>query len=141
MLIVDAAFPGAPASRMDTLISRHIRDAATIEWPAMARQNATLTVVPAQLASALQLALALKPSDPGQVEAQRELVTSLQSALDARRQRIILSSSSVNWVKWVGLIALAALTLIAIAFVHSDNRLTAALAMGVFAAGVRSRWC
>ena len=30
----------------------------------------------------------------------------------------------------------ALLTLIAIAFVHSDNRLTAALAMGIFAAAV-----
>ena len=34
------------------------------------------------------------------------------------------------------MILVALLTLIAIAFVHSDNRLTAALAMGMFAAAV-----
>ena len=61
---------------------------------------------------------------------------SLQSALDARRQRIIVSESSVNWVKWTGVILVALLTLVAIAFVHSDNRLTAGLAMGIFAAAV-----
>jgi hypothetical protein len=58
------------------------------------------------------------------------------SALDARRQRIIVSESSVNWVKWTGVILVALLTLIAIAFVHSDNRLTAALALGLFSAAV-----
>lgn len=39
-------------------------------------------------------------------------------------------------MKWTGVILLAALTLLAIAFVHSENRVTAALAMGLFAAAV-----
>ena len=102
----------------------------------MAKQKATLTVVPVALAHALQSALELKARGAGQVTAQRELVMQLESALDARRQRIIVSRSTVNWVKWMAVIALAVLTLLAIAFVHSDNRLTASLAMGVFAAAV-----
>jgi len=130
------AFPGEPETRMDALVRRHIRKAADEEWPAMAHQRATLTVIPAPLAEGLQLAIGLSPRTEGQKTAQRELVDSLQSALDARRQRIILSESSVNWVKWTGVILVALLTLIAIAFVHSDNRLTAALAMGIFAAAV-----
>ena len=102
----------------------------------MARRDATLTVVPVALDRALRLALNLTPRTEGQTTAQREVVASLQTALDARRQRIILSESSVNWVKWTGVILVALLTLIAIAFVHSDNRLTAALAMGIFSAAV-----
>ena len=70
------------------------------------------------------------------MEAQRELVSSLENALDARRQRIIVSQSSVNWVKWTGVNLLASITSLAIAFVHSANRVTAALAMGAFAAAV-----
>ena len=102
----------------------------------MAHQRATLTLIPAPLAEALQLAVGLSPRTEGQKTAQREIVSSLQSALDARRQRILVSESSVNWVKWSGVILVALLTLIAIAFVHSDNRLTAALAMGLFSAAV-----
>lgn len=49
---------------------------------------------------------------------------------------LVVSESSVNWVKWTGVILVALLTLVAIAFVHSDNRLTAGLAMGLFAAAV-----
>ena len=53
--------------------------------------------------------------------------------LDARRQRIIVSESNVTWVMWSGIFALAAITLVAIAFVHSENRATAALAIALFA--------
>jgi hypothetical protein len=42
----------------------------------------------------------------------------------------------VYWVRWTGVIVVALLTLIAIAFVHSGNRLAAALAIGIFAAAV-----
>ncbi len=102
----------------------------------MAHHRATLTVIPVPLAEALQLAFALDPQTMGQQTAQREIIAALQNALDARRQRVIVSQSSVNWAKWTGVILLAVLTLLAIAFVHSDNRLGAALAMSIFAAGV-----
>jgi hypothetical protein len=136
VVILIHAFPGEPETRMDGLVRLHIREAAEVEWPAMAHQRATLRVIPAPLAQGLQLAIGLSPRTEGQKAAQRGIVDSLQSALDARRQRIIVSESSVNWVKWTGVILVALLTLIAIAFVHSDNRVTAALAIGIFAAAV-----
>jgi hypothetical protein len=136
VLVTGAAFPGRPAARMDALVRQHIRYAAAREWPAMAHQDATLTVVPVPLARALRLALTLEPHGDGQVTAQRDLVSSLENALDARRQRLIVSGSQINWVKWSAVIALALLTLLAIAFVHSGNRRTAAIAMGVFASAV-----
>ena len=135
VLLADS-FPAADARRMRQLIGRHIDEAVVDEWPAMAHRQETLTVVSAALAAALQFALSLDPSTPGQAVAQREIATSLENALDARRQRIIISESRVNWVKWVGIIALAVLALLAIAFVHSERRATAALALGVFACAV-----
>jgi Protein of unknown function (DUF4239) len=136
VVLLDRAFPGKPKTRMDALVRRHIRDVLDKEWPAMAHHQATLTVIPAPLAQGLQVAIGLSPRTEGQKTAQRGIVDSFQSAFDARRQRIIVSESSVNWVKWAGVILVALLTLIAIAFVHSDNRLTAALAVGLFSAAV-----
>ena len=136
VVLMAHAFPGEPETRMDALVRRQIRVAVDDEWPAMAEQRATLTVIPAPLAQALQLAVGLSPRTTGQQVAQREVVDALQSAADARRQRIIVSESSVNWVKWIGVILVALLTLISIAFVHSGNRLTAALALGLFSAAV-----
>jgi Protein of unknown function (DUF4239) len=130
------AFPGAPEAHMRALLRRHVEEAVNREWPAMESGSATLKVVPVALADALQLALALTPRTEGQRTAQRQIVTSIQDALDARRLRVIVSESSVNWVKWAGVILVAALTLIAIAFVQSDNRLAAALTMWLFASAV-----
>ena len=134
--LLAATFPGEPEAQIRNLIRRHIDEAVSAEWPTMAKQSASLRFAPPALAEALQLALSLAPKSEGQIAAQREIVTALENALDARRQRIILSGSSVNWIKWACLFAQAGCTLIAIAMVHSDNRAAAAVAMGIFATGV-----
>ena len=136
VVLLDAGFPRPAQVQMRTLVRRHIEEVVNEEWPAMASQHATLTVVPASLADALHLALALAPRSEGQKVAQREIVGALETALDARRQRIIVSESQITWAKWAGVVFLGALTLLAIAFVHSDKRSTTAITMGIFASAV-----
>ena len=97
---------------------------------------ASITAVPVPLAEALGLALALRPHSEGQKVAQREIVVALETALDARRERIIVSESRVNWAKWTGVVLLAALTLLASALVHSERRATTVIANGIFASAV-----
>jgi hypothetical protein len=64
------------------------------------------------------------------------MAAAIENALDARRQRIIVSLSQVNGVKWVCLLLQAACGFVAIAMMHSDNRQTSAITMGLFATGV-----
>jgi hypothetical protein len=135
-ILLAGAFPGEADARLRDLIRRHIQDAVTQEWPAMARRNATLTLVPPRLSEALQLTLSLNPRGDGQVAAQREIVASLMNALEARRQRIILSASSINWVKWTVLLMQAGLTLLVVGLIHSDNRAANRIIMAVFATAV-----
>jgi len=136
VVLLATSFPGEPEAQIRTLVRRHIDEAVFTEWPMMAKQSASLGIAPPALAETLRLALSLAPKGEGQITAQREIVTGLENAMDARRQRIILSRSSVNWVKWTCLFAQAGCTLIAIAMVHCDNRAAAAIAMGIFATGV-----
>jgi hypothetical protein len=136
VVLLSDELPAATASEMRALVRRQIGDAVRREWPAMRKREASLAVIPAPLVEAQHLALAFKAQTPGQIDAQRELVASLQRAFEARRQRIIVSDSHVNAVKWVGLLALAGVMLIAIACVHSPNRRTALLAMSLFGAAV-----
>jgi hypothetical protein len=63
-------------------------------------------------------------------------VKALQAALDARRQRIVVSQSTVGTVKWAGILLQAVCTLVAIAMVHSDNRLTCGITLTLFATGI-----
>ena len=136
VVLLSRALPGPADLRLRGLVARHIRDAQEIEWPAMAQKTASLTMVPAALGQALEEAVALHAEGEGQVDAQREIITGLENALDARRQRILVSRSGVDWVKWVALVLQAICTLVAIAMVHSDNRLAAAIAMALFSTAI-----
>ena len=136
VVLLAAAFPGEPERHLRDLVRRHIQDASTQEWAAMTRGSATLTIVPALLAEALRFTLTLTPQGAGQVAAQREIVAALEAALEARRQRILLSRSSINWVKWTALLGQAGLTLITIALIHSDNRTANRIILAIFATSV-----
>ena len=135
-VIFATTFPKESETQLRELIRRYISDAATQEWSMMAHGTATLRAIPGVLAEALQVTLALNPSSEGQKTAQREVATALETALDARRQRIIISQSQVNLVKWSCLFMQAVCALFAIAMVHSDNRLASIIALGIFATGV-----
>jgi Protein of unknown function (DUF4239) len=136
VVLLATGFPPSTQTQIRELVRRQIQDAVTKEWPEMANGDATLTIAPAPLVEALQVALNVNPQNSGQTTAQREIVGALQTALDARRQRIILSRSSVNWVKWTALLIQAGLTLTTIAMVHSDNRAANRTILTIFATGV-----
>jgi hypothetical protein len=136
IVLLSGTFPGESQQRLQTLVSRHIQYVVSEDWPAMAGDKANLVFMPPDLAEALRVSRALSPHTPGQSIAQKELVAAIENALDARRQRIILSHSSIDWVKWTALLVQAALTLIAIAMIHCDNRQTTRVVLVVFATGV-----
>ena len=60
----------------------------------------------------------------------------LETALEARRQRILTSHSQVSPLKWLCVFVQAVCVLFVTALIHSDDRLAAAITMGVFATGV-----
>src|SRR5260221_909867 len=100
VVVLAAYFPQEQETRIRALVRRHIQKAVNEEWPAMARRRANLSLISASDIEGIQLALSIVPQNEAQAIAQRELVASLQSALDARRQRIIISESTINLVKW-----------------------------------------
>ena len=102
----------------------------------MARHRLTLSTLPTALIAALHETLTLKPADDSQRTAQTEMVKAIHTAMDARRQRIVVSQSTVGTVKWAGILLQGLCTLVAIAMVHSDNRLACAIAMTLFATGI-----
>ena len=132
VVVLSTYFPKEQGTRIRAFVRRHIEKAVNEEWPAMAKRRANLSLISAGYTEGLQLALSIVPQSEAQVIAQRELVSSLESAFEARRQRIIISESTINWVKWTVIGLLAALLMLTIGIVHSDNRGTAALGMSIF---------
>ena len=118
------------------LVNRHIDESVNKEWPEMAQQRMTLAALPTALIELLQDTLTLKPADESQRLAQSEVIKALQTAADARRQRIVVSQSTVGRVKWAGILLMGLCTLVAIAMVHADNRRACAITLTLFATGV-----
>ena len=114
---------------------------AAQDWGDIDRANAAVN----REASALSAIVILAASFPGEPEQQtRALVrryienTAFQEwPMMARHstQRINISMSQVNWVKWSCLFVQAICLFLAIAMMHNDNRSNSALALGLFATG------
>ena len=136
VVLLAETFPEEQKTRIYALVDRHIEVAVNEVWPAMAHHRATLSNLPTALIEALHDTLNLKPADDSQRIAKSEMLRALEMAMDARRQRIVISESTVGAVKWAGILLQAICTLIAIAMVHSDNRLACAIAMTLFGTGI-----
>ena len=85
-------FPEEQRTRIDALIKSHIEVAVQQEWPEMAHQRATLSPLATHLIEALDNTIALKPADESQQTAKPEVIRALRTALDGRRQRIVITS-------------------------------------------------
>lgn len=135
-VLLAGGLPAEQETKLRGLVRDYVGQAVAVEWPMMAHQEASLKVTPPALADALQFVITMTPQGTGQANVQRELIAALEQALDARRQRIIVSLAAVNPVKWWCLYLQAACALLVIGLVHCDNRLGSAIAMGLFATGV-----
>jgi len=133
VLVFAEALPPEMRLLVRRTIREHIRNAVEREWPAMASGRAVLRELPQPLVAALGSILAMNPERAEQRLAQEHVVGLIDKALEARRQRILLSRTSVGPVKWLVLTVLAALLLVTIAMIHVDRRLTAAVTLAVFA--------
>jgi hypothetical protein len=136
VVVLAGVFPEEQSSRIYALIKRHIDKSWNKEWPETAQQRPNFSTLPTDLIEALHDTLALKPADDSQLAAQSEMAIALYTALDARRQRIVISESPVGTAKWVAILLQGLCTLVAIAMVHSDNRLACAIAMILFATSI-----
>ena len=97
----------------------------------MAQRRLTMETMPTHLIDARKVALALQPADETQRMVQREIINDVHRALEARRERIVVSQTSVSVVKWAAILLQGLCALVAIAMVHSDNRPIFAMGIAV----------
>src|SRR6478672_7692350 len=79
VLVLATLFPGEREANLRALVRSHIEEAATQEWPVMAKRIATLSVTSSHLAEALRSALAIAPDNHGQQTAQAGIVTGIEA--------------------------------------------------------------
>jgi hypothetical protein len=132
-VIVADVLPERPRAVLQNRIREHIDAIVTLEWPAMADRRQAISDPPAALHAALDDLLSLNLPPGGPQLAQQRAVAAIEDALDARRQRILLSQTTLGKTKLLVLVLLAALVLLTIAMMHVDNRGAQILTVVIFA--------
>jgi len=92
--------------------------------------------MPQDLAGALKLLTEFEPATLGDQEAQRRAINAIDTAIDARQTRILLSQSSIAPLQWIVVIVLTVLTLFSIAAVHIERPVTMAINLFIFTTAI-----
>jgi hypothetical protein len=102
----------------------------------MASGQATLQSIAVGLAEAMTEILSIVPAQANQRLAQERALEAIEQALNARRNRILLSQAEISPIRWTLIVVLAMLILVTIALLHIDKRVAMAISMFIFSTAV-----
>jgi len=130
---LSAGLPESLRQELDRDIDLYIDAVTAGEWPQLA--NRTSSPAAAEALARLQAALAAPRVAQAVAPATHfQMLQQAMEARDAREQRIALSQTHVNPLKWLGMAFLGLLTMISIAMVYVDQPNAELLAVALFAA-------
>jgi hypothetical protein len=128
-LILANSFPPEIRTRLRDQVAAHIKSAEEEEWPSMGRREASAGRSPRALTEAVATILAITPTRAGEHLAQQRALAAVEAALEARRNRIMLSGVTIDKTQWRVIMALFILMLVTIACMHADKPRTNAVAL------------
>jgi hypothetical protein len=120
-VVVADTLPESVRSTLRRRVQQHIDSIVAREWPAMASRRQSLKDTPLALHAALGELLSINLNDDGQRLARARAVAAIEDALDARRQRILLSQDTLGGIKAFVLFLLTGLVMVTIAIVHIER--------------------
>jgi Protein of unknown function (DUF4239) len=136
VVLLTDALPEDPRKAVRDGLRKYLQFIKAEDWPAMLSGHASFQPLPPGLTDAVAALLSFAPSQPGQHVVQNRAVEALEQALEARRNRVLLSGAVIAPVQWLVIFLLDALALITIGMVHLDRRATAAVNMFVFSTAI-----
>jgi hypothetical protein len=136
VVLLTDALPDDPRKAVRDGLRTYLQFIKAEDWPAMLMGRASFQQLPPGLTDAAAALLSFAPSQPGQHVVQRRAVVALEQALEARRNRVLLSNAVISPVQWLVIFVLDALALLTIGMVHLDRRPTAAVNMLVFSTAI-----
>ena len=84
----------------------------------------------------MTILLSFTPVQSNQQLAQQRALVAIEQALEARRNRVLLSQAEIAPIQWIVIIGLAVLLLITLAMVLIQERLAMAITMFIYSTGI-----
>src|SRR5262249_50680988 len=126
-VLLSDVLPEESQAAVRPAIVRYVQFIDPDDLPAIAQADENLRIIPPGLSDAMTALLSIAPAGIGQQVAQQRAVIAVEQALEARRQRIVLSQTKIAPVQWVVVVLLTALLLMTIGIVHIDKPVTSAV--------------
>jgi hypothetical protein len=117
-------------------VKKHLDFIESKEWPAMASGQANLQSIAVELREAMTAIVSFTPVQSNQQLAQQRALVAIEQALEARRNRVLLSRAEIAPIQWVVIIGLAVLILITLAIVLIQERLAMAITIFIYSTGI-----
>jgi hypothetical protein len=134
--LLSDALPAEMRSTVRDDIKQYLGFVHTKDWPAMLNGQSNIRQPPPGLPEALTTVLSLDSRHSGQQTAQRDIASAIQRALQARRNRILLSEAAISLPQWIVILVLDALILLTIAMLHVGRHATTAINLFVFSTAI-----
>ncbi|CAM3511992.1 hypothetical protein [Polaromonas hydrogenivorans] len=131
LVTLSAALPGPLQGRVRAAIADY-GQASAAEWPLLARRQSSAQV-PDRADALLRLLAGRDVASAAGDTVQALMLRKVSDIRDQRDQRIGLSQTHVNPLKWLGMAFLGLVTLLSLAVVHVENPRAALVAMVLFA--------
>ncbi|ABM35951.1 bestrophin-like domain [Polaromonas naphthalenivorans] len=131
LVTLSAALPGPLQGRVRAAIADY-GQASAAEWPLLARRQSSAQV-PDRADALLRLLAGRDVASAAGDTVQALMLRKVSDIRDERDQRIGLSQTHVNPLKWLGMAFLGLVTLLSLAVVHVENQRAALVAMVLFA--------
>lgn len=135
-ILLTDALPSDVRTSVRQAVKKHLDLIESKEWPAMASGRANLQSIAVGLAEAMTALLSFTPVQSNQQLAQQRALVAIEQALEARRNRVLLSQAEIAPIQWIVIIGLAVLILITLAVVLIEERLARAITMFIYSTGI-----
>jgi hypothetical protein len=136
IVVLNGAMPEPLHTGVRNAVTTYLQFVQSIDWAAMASDEANLKRSPAGLPDGIQAVISFNATTRGQEIAQQQLLIAFEKALDARRNRILLSQGVISPIQWDVIVVLDLLMLVVIGMVHIDQPRTAAINMFILATAI-----
>jgi hypothetical protein len=135
-VLLTEVLPVDVASEVRGDIVRYLQFVDTDDWPSMLEGRASLRKLPEGLPEALKALLTFVPEQPGQRVAQEHAARAIERALQARRDRIVLSQTAIAPAQWAVIFVLDGLILLTIAMLHVGRHVTTVVNLFTFSTAI-----
>lgn len=127
------SLPAEVQSKVRAAVKQHVDFVLAHDWPDMADMKMNPSVKSMGLINAITALLSFTPPEPNQQFAQRSAIAAIETAFEARRNRVRLSQTEIASVQWAVILVLTTLILATIALIHIGQPAAMAAALFVFA--------